>query len=70
LLHKILEKPSESEKLSVTFLTPENEAIQVFAKPGSNLLDIAHNNDIELEGKKSGQQQELVRDLWLAQLAI
>ncbi len=54
----------------MTFLTPENEAIQVFAKPGSNLLDIAHNNDIELEGKKSGQQQELVRDLWLAQLAI
>lgn len=50
LLHKKLEKPSDAEKLKVTFITPENEAITLDVKAGSNLLDIAHGNDIELEG--------------------
>merc|ERR1719223_2305794 len=53
-LHKKIEKPSDSEKLSVTFITPDNEAIQLDVKPGANLLDIAHKNDIELEGACEG----------------
>ena len=36
--------------LKVTYLTPDNESIVCHVKKGSNLLDIAHAHDIELEG--------------------
>jgi ferredoxin len=35
----------------VIFITPENEEIVVSAHEGESLLDIAHNNDVDLEGK-------------------
>ena len=34
----------------MTFITPDNEEITCHCKPGQNLLDIAHENDVELEG--------------------
>ncbi|KAI9593244.1 2Fe-2S ferredoxin-type domain-containing protein [Syncephalis fuscata] len=36
--------------LSVTFITPEGEEISVPARDGESLLDIAHDNDVDLEG--------------------
>ncbi len=38
------------QKHSITFITPENENINIHCEEGSTLLEIAHNNDIELEG--------------------
>jgi ferredoxin len=51
LYHKAIEKGG---KLSVTFITPDNEEILVHCKENSNLLDVAHANDIELEGACEG----------------
>ncbi|KAJ3272948.1 hypothetical protein HDV01_005145 [Terramyces sp. JEL0728] len=53
-LHKPFEKPTDAEKLSVTFITPQQEKITVYAKPNTNLLDIAHGNNIDLEGACEG----------------
>lgn len=53
-LHKPFEKPTAGEKLTVTFITTDNERITLDVKPGANLLDIAHGNDIELEGACEG----------------
>ncbi|KAI8901481.1 2Fe-2S ferredoxin-type domain-containing protein, partial [Globomyces pollinis-pini] len=39
---------------SITYITPEKESITVSVKPGSNLLDIAHHHEIELEGACEG----------------
>ncbi len=39
--------------LKITYLTPENESMVCHVKEGSNLLDIAHAYDIELEGSCS-----------------
>jgi ferredoxin len=36
----------------VTFITPEKDRIDVFVKPGTNLLDAAHGNNVDLEGLK------------------
>lgn len=54
VLHKKLDKPSNAEKLTVKFKTPDGDVTTLYVKPGSNLLDIAHNNDIELEGACEG----------------
>ncbi|RKP10182.1 2Fe-2S ferredoxin-type domain-containing protein, partial [Thamnocephalis sphaerospora] len=35
---------------SVTFITPEGEEIVAPAREGESLLDIAHDNDVDLEG--------------------
>lgn len=43
-------KPSRNGPLTVTFITPENEKIVCKAKEGQHLLEIAHANDVELEG--------------------
>ncbi|KAJ3309716.1 nucleolar zinc-finger protein [Boothiomyces sp. JEL0838] len=51
---KPFEKPTDAEKLSVTFITPQKEKITVYAKPNTNLLDIAHGNNIDLEGACEG----------------
>ncbi|TPX44701.1 hypothetical protein SeMB42_g02351 [Synchytrium endobioticum] len=50
LRHQAVEKPKPGEGLKVTYITPENEKVTVYAKPGTNLLDLAHANDIDLEG--------------------
>lgn len=36
--------------LTITYITPEKETITLKVAENSNLLDIAHANDIELEG--------------------
>ncbi|KAI8908994.1 2Fe-2S ferredoxin-type domain-containing protein, partial [Gorgonomyces haynaldii] len=38
----------------ITFITPQNELEHVMAKEGTNLLDLAHANDIDLEGACEG----------------
>lgn len=42
------------EKYNVTFITPENEKIKVQVRENTNLLDAAHQNNIELEGACEG----------------
>jgi ferredoxin len=37
-------------RFTVTYITPENKRISVKAAEGENLLDVAHSNDIDLEG--------------------
>lgn len=41
---------STEEKVTFTFIDAEGEAATVSATPGQSLLDVAHENDIELEG--------------------
>ncbi|TPX34847.1 hypothetical protein SmJEL517_g02612 [Synchytrium microbalum] len=50
LRHGGLEKPKPGEGFKVTYITPENEHITVESKAGQNLLDLAHANNIDLEG--------------------
>jgi ferredoxin len=45
-----LSRPVHTIRYSVTFITPQGEAIQCPAHEGDSLLDIAHENDVELEG--------------------
>ncbi|KAI3660534.1 hypothetical protein MP638_000991, partial [Amoeboaphelidium occidentale] len=45
-----LSTAANKKTLHVTFVTPENEEITCNAAEGDNLLDIAHENDVELEG--------------------
>ena len=52
--HGSVEKPIAGQGLKVTFVTPQNESITVEAKEGTNLLDLAHANDIDLEGACEG----------------
>jgi hypothetical protein len=40
--------------IPVIFQTPEGETIPVVAASGDNLLDLAHANNIELEGTWAG----------------
>ncbi|KNC96226.1 adrenodoxin [Spizellomyces punctatus DAOM BR117] len=54
LLHKAVEKPKTGEGLQVNYITPDGEKVTVYAKEGDNLLDIAHANDIDLEGACEG----------------
>ena len=35
----------------MNFVTANNEVITVMGKEGQNILDLAHFNDIDLEGK-------------------
>ena len=37
-------------RIHVTYITPDNESITIEAKQGTNLLDLAHSNNIDLEG--------------------
>jgi ferredoxin len=41
-------------RYKVIFETPQNEEIVVFAKENMNLLDLAHENEIDLEGACEG----------------
>ena len=41
---------NNKKTLKVVFITPEQENIVVMAKENQNLLDVAHSNNIELEG--------------------
>jgi hypothetical protein len=39
-----------TEKVNITFVDAEGESKEVSASIGQTLLDVAHENDIELEG--------------------
>ncbi|KAJ3413747.1 hypothetical protein HDV05_007650 [Chytridiales sp. JEL 0842] len=43
-----------STTYKVTYILPDGEKTTVYAKDGWNLLDIAHGNDIDLEGACEG----------------
>ena len=45
-MHVGLAAPS----IPLTFVTPEGERIDVVAAEGDNILDLAHANNVELEG--------------------
>lgn len=47
-----LSTAANKKTLHVTFVTPESEEITCNAAEGDNLLDIAHENDVELEGSE------------------
>lgn len=40
----------EKETVQIVYVDPDGEEIEVPAEIGKNLLDVAHDNDIELEG--------------------
>lgn len=40
--------------MAVTFVTPEGVEKKVVAKKGTSLLDVAHQNNIDLEGACEG----------------
>ena len=44
----------ESEKIKVEYIMPNGESKIVYAEPNENLLHLAHENDIELEGACEG----------------
>lgn len=48
---------STEEKVTFTFIDAEGEAATVSATPGQSLLDVAHENDIELEGMYSTSER-------------
>lgn len=39
-----------SKTVPITYVDPDGKEIEVHAEVGKNLLDIAHDNNIELEG--------------------
>jgi len=45
-----LRNQANDAKIPVIFVTLKGEEIKVFGKKGSNLLDVAHENKIDLEG--------------------
>ncbi|GAB9463040.1 hypothetical protein Gpo141_00000516 [Globisporangium polare] len=46
---------TDEAKVTFTFIDAEGEAATVSATPGQSLLDVAHENDIELEGACGGE---------------
>lgn len=67
----------------IKFKNPDDSIVQVEAHTGMSILDVAHQNDIELEGNQNmqfmkrssradqhGDVQEHVNPPWHAQLAM
>ncbi|OAJ44083.1 hypothetical protein, variant [Batrachochytrium dendrobatidis JEL423] len=52
--HGSVERPAPGTGYSVTYITSDNEKITVEAKDGTNLLELAHANGIDLEGACEG----------------
>ncbi|KAH6561400.1 hypothetical protein BASA50_009511 [Batrachochytrium salamandrivorans] len=50
--HTAVERPEPGT--GVTYITSDNETITIEAKVGTNLLDLAHANNIDLEGACEG----------------
>jgi hypothetical protein len=48
--HVSLLGPLNAKTVTVTYIEPSGDEKLVQAEVGKNLLDIAHENDIELEG--------------------
>eukprot|EP00941_MAST-03F_sp_MAST-3F-sp1_P005884 g5884.t1 len=47
--------PIRSNKVKFTFVEPDGEEVVVEADVGDTLLDIAHDNEIEIEGACGGE---------------
>jgi ferredoxin len=47
--------PNMDKPITVTFIEPDGEEYEVQAEIGDNFLDVAHDNDIELEGACGGE---------------
>ncbi|EPZ33627.1 2Fe-2S ferredoxin-like protein [Rozella allomycis CSF55] len=45
---------NKSNLVNVTFVTAEGENVKVQAKEGQNLLELAHENNVDLEGACEG----------------
>lgn len=43
-----------AETVTITYVDPDGEEHPVKAEVGKNLLDVAHENNIELEGTRCG----------------
>mmetsp|Transcript_18586 Transcript_18586/g.26237 ORF Transcript_18586/g.26237 Transcript_18586/m.26237 type:complete len:164 (+) Transcript_18586:241-732(+) len=48
-------RPALNNTVPITYVDPTGEEIEVQAEVGKNLLDIAHDNNIELEGACGGE---------------
>ncbi|KXS11905.1 hypothetical protein M427DRAFT_416236 [Gonapodya prolifera JEL478] len=48
------EKGEPGKGIKVTFHTPEGDAIECWGKPDQTVLDVAHANDVDLEGACEG----------------
>jgi hypothetical protein len=46
---------AEAETIQVSFLQPDESIKTVDAKPGESFLQVAHRNDIDLEGACEGE---------------
>ncbi|CAN0258477.1 unnamed protein product, partial [Discosporangium mesarthrocarpum] len=44
----------EEEKINLTFVEEDGTIVEVAASPGQTLLEVAHDNDVELEGACGG----------------
>ncbi|KAI8924547.1 putative YAH1-ferredoxin of the mitochondrial matrix [Entophlyctis helioformis] len=53
-LHGPVGRPEPGKGLKVTYITPQDGPITVEAKEGTNLLDLAHYKNIDLEGACEG----------------
>lgn len=40
-------------RVTIEFVTPEGQRKKIVGEQGENLLHLAHENDVELEGKKT-----------------
>jgi hypothetical protein len=47
-------KHGPTDGLLVTFITPEGEEMDCYAKEDESMLDVAHANDVEMEGACEG----------------
>ena len=55
LKHSQIKKPLPGQKsLTINFITPDSQIHKISCLEGSNLLDIAHANNIDLEGACEG----------------
>lgn len=46
---------SEAKTVPLTYINPSGDEIEVQAEIGKNLLDVAHDNNIDLEGACGGE---------------
>lgn len=51
--HRIFSSVKE-EGIKVVYITPENKEIECYGRPGQDLMRLAHENDVELEGACDG----------------
>lgn len=50
---------SSNESVTITYVDPSGDEHPVTAEVGQHLLDVAHNNNIELEGTSTKMQSSL-----------